>query len=347
MLGNDSWYFVTPDGALYRNTGSTNLASNVKITQLDATYYANPALIYEAAASNVMLSQQALTQVAHLGLHFHVSYFENWGGLGEKWIYSSTNQAYFITSNGNLYQWSGSSNLGLSPFVANIGSKFHADPTLFNDIHAFGAWGVQEAGKLKQDLGLRHPGSYSINWGGWGEKWIKGTAGSWYFITPSGGLYAWQGGGPASLRNSPLIATLDPSYHTFPGRLHDAVAPSSMSVGVGLEAVNGIDNGLTSELVDNPTNYQAESQNVDASRVIASNQALSSNVSKAAIVSNFRKTSRVAAASPLAEPARSKAFDELASSSTFDELDALLNALQTDDVTPLQAVFSDLGSSRR
>ncbi len=46
-----------------------------------------------------------------LGLGSVGDYFENWGGLGEKWLLGDKEQWYFVTPDGELYRWGGRSNL--------------------------------------------------------------------------------------------------------------------------------------------------------------------------------------------------------------------------------------------
>ncbi|MCA9123996.1 MAG: MMPL family transporter [Planctomycetales bacterium] len=47
-----------------------------------------------------------------LGLFSTGNYYENWGGLGEKWLQGHGGQWYFITPSGELREWDGDSNLG-------------------------------------------------------------------------------------------------------------------------------------------------------------------------------------------------------------------------------------------
>jgi predicted RND superfamily exporter protein len=80
--------------------------------------------------------------------------------------------------------------------------------------------------------------SYYENWGGRGEKWLRGHGASWYFITPKGELYRWTGKPNlwdalfraamkavrgANQANGELIATLgepeENEFHRDPRRL--------------------------------------------------------------------------------------------------------------------------------
>ncbi|MBX6313370.1 MAG: hypothetical protein IRY99_10715, partial [Isosphaeraceae bacterium] len=82
--------------------------------------------------------------------------------------------------------------------------------------------------QLDQQLGLFSDGNYDDNWGGRNERWIQGNGGQWYFLTPDGGFYGWDGSGTAS---GPLLALLDPSYWADPSQLYNAAPPASMAVG--------------------------------------------------------------------------------------------------------------------
>lgn len=57
------------------------------------------------------------------------------------------------------------------------------------------------ARKLGEEFSLLDPGNDFFNWGGQREKWLCSPAGAWYYITPDGSLYRWDGAmnGPAGL----------------------------------------------------------------------------------------------------------------------------------------------------
>lgn len=63
----------------------------------------------------------------------------------------------------------------------------------------------QRARRLADRLGLLATGTYHENWGGRGEKWLQGDLGVWYFITPDGEFYRWDGN--AGVRGF-LVSTL-------------------------------------------------------------------------------------------------------------------------------------------
>jgi len=72
--------------------------------------------------------------VNDLALEFRDSYYENFGGLGEKWIFSPRNGWHYITPEGDLCRWDGNTISESSPargtLVSVVGSVYFNDPTL-------------------------------------------------------------------------------------------------------------------------------------------------------------------------------------------------------------------------
>lgn len=115
--------------------------------------------------------------------------------------------------------------------VALNASDPNGDPLTFT------ITGQSEAYVLDQQLSLTSSGGNEyLNWGGKNEKWMNGTGGSWYYITPNGDLYRWQGG---NLNSDTLVAALGSSYYQNTALLHNAAAnspPAALSIS-GSEAV--------------------------------------------------------------------------------------------------------------
>jgi hypothetical protein len=175
-------------------------------------------LTYAAQAIN-----QAYYLKQSLGLYTTGDFFTNWGGRQEKWIQSNRLDAwYFITPDGGLYQWDGSGGAN-GTLVARLDPIFNADPTLLTN-----AQDETVAYHFRRTLGLYTDGNYWTNWGGRNEKWIQGTGGVWYFITPDGGLYRWDGSDSAS---GSLVAQLSPADNADPTLLTDAPQyPATLAV---------------------------------------------------------------------------------------------------------------------
>jgi hypothetical protein len=83
----------------------------------------------------------------------------------------------------------------------------------------YAARAINQAYSLKRSLGLYTTGNYWTNWGGRHEKWIQGTGGLWYFITPDGGFYQWDGSHTAS---ASLVARFSPADNADPTLLTNA-----------------------------------------------------------------------------------------------------------------------------
>lgn len=98
--------------------------------------------------------------------------------------------------------------------------------------------------QLDQQLGLITTGSLFENWGGLGEKWIFGS-GNWYFITPAGNLFQWDGS-PRSNITGDFVATLGSRFFDTPSLLTNAQESGQVAVTVSTnQAVTGIDFGNT------------------------------------------------------------------------------------------------------
>jgi hypothetical protein len=75
--------------------------------------------------------------------------------------------------------------------------------------------------QLDTQLMFRETSNSFENWGGRNEKWILADGNEWYFITPSGTLYEWDGSGRDNLTGTP-VETLSPEYHADLALLYDA-----------------------------------------------------------------------------------------------------------------------------
>jgi subtilisin-like proprotein convertase family protein len=254
-LGSASgtWYFITENGKLYKWTGSKPGAGFVSGSQLvatfDANYYLDPTMLSDAqepasggggdeggTGEVDSLAQAAYDLDQSLGLEANATY--NWGGAKEKWLGSASGAWYFITEDGKLYKWTGSSPgagfVSGSQLVATLDPSYYADPSTLTEAPEPTAGGggeegggevdplVQAAYDLDQSLGLVENATY--NWGGAKEKWLGSASGAWYFITENGSLYKWTGSSPGAefVSGSQLVATFDPSYYADPSKLFDA-----------------------------------------------------------------------------------------------------------------------------
>ncbi|MCI0741276.1 MAG: cadherin domain-containing protein [Gemmataceae bacterium] len=168
-----------------------------------------------------------------VGLNFSGSYFQNYGGQNEKWIRGVANAFgnpwYFIKPSGQLFAWNGALNQAAGTQVAVLEPIYWAFPQLLHD-----ALQDHLAFAIDQTLGLvLDAGGLYENYGGRHERWLRGTTNQfgnpWYFLTPQGRLYAWDG--MADSANGQFLATLDPFYYNQIARVHSAL-PNQIAAAV-------------------------------------------------------------------------------------------------------------------
>lgn len=138
------------------------------------------------------MRQQAFELDQQHQLRLTGNQFENWGGLGEKWI-AGNGGWFFVTPDGSLYQWDGNATQASGEMVAQLSAAFHADLSLLTDAPA----AEPDLAALDLSLALQSTTSDFLNWGGRQEKWLMGRLGTWYFITPDGLMYEWNRGAGA------------------------------------------------------------------------------------------------------------------------------------------------------
>lgn len=178
------------------------------------------------------LSERHLLDL-ELGLYFRDDYYENWAGLGERWISAEDGTWHYITPSGELFEWRGNG-VANSVLVASLPRYIHRAPQLLHEAFDTYAAANADALSLTPDFtsaaaldhryNLRVASSDWHNWAGLGEKWLYGTGG-WYYITPDGRLYQSRGQDPL---NRTLIGQLDSIYHSHLGAL--AVASDAARV---------------------------------------------------------------------------------------------------------------------
>ena len=94
--------------------------------------------------------------------------------------------------------------------------------------------GAAEAYSLDSTLGLTFTGNLYENFGGRGERWLKGSGVNWYYVTPVGGFFRWNG--KAVTEANPLSGTWIASpgipYYRDVSLLHSAKNPV-ITIGAG------------------------------------------------------------------------------------------------------------------
>ena len=113
---------MTPNGSLFEWSGGGTAVGNL-IATLGSEYYDDPSLLYYS---------QSYSVIKPLALESTGNLHENWGGLNEKWLRNlTTSQWYFITPDGNVYEWDGSPSGALTGvLVGNVSATFQAEMTV-------------------------------------------------------------------------------------------------------------------------------------------------------------------------------------------------------------------------
>lgn len=159
-----------------------------------------------------------------LGLQALSTMYENWGGRGEKWLKGKGTSWYFITPDGSFYRWDGKAGAN-GQRIAVLDDSLHARPELLHEAEAPEVIGTDdrlvraEAAELDRELNLSSAAASTTNWGGLAEKWFRGNAQKWYFITPDGTLTRWDGSNKAK---GTVVGHLDERFHERPELLTEA-----------------------------------------------------------------------------------------------------------------------------
>ncbi len=147
------------------------------------------------------------------GLFSDGNFWENYGGLNEKWVRGAGDLWYFLLPNGELYRSDGGSG-ATGTLVGTPGASYYQQPELL--------YQAQAARDLDAALGLAFAGDFFQNYGGQQERWLQGADNLWYFLLPTGDLYRWDG--MEGQATGALIAALGAGHYADPRLLYDAAS---------------------------------------------------------------------------------------------------------------------------
>src|SRR5205085_12166074 len=114
-----------------------------------------------------------------------------------------------------LHQWDGTARRASGPLVAALPPAYFLAPDLLTR-----PTDTDLASTLDRRFGLTPVATPAADALGLGEKWMVGTGGVRYFITPVGDLYRTTGSPAGAART--LVAHLDPALHQDIGLLTNA-----------------------------------------------------------------------------------------------------------------------------
>ena len=206
------WYFLTADGRLTHWSRQPNVLSGDVVAELD------PRVYYSA---DLLLSDPD-AEVEPWINGFTVELLDSFGTV----VATDVTRSIDINNDGQIYPeaeegWYRFENVPDGDYTVR-----HIPPEGWKNS---GSWNAPDAAQifnLKESLGLHFWRSLYENFGGRGERWIRGS-GAWYFITPNGDFYRWNG--QAITESSPLagevVTHLGVEYYRDPSLIYDARSP--------------------------------------------------------------------------------------------------------------------------
>ncbi|MBL8818791.1 MAG: DNRLRE domain-containing protein [Planctomyces sp.] len=219
-----AWYFLTPSGELIRWNGQSGKLTGQTVARLDERFWIEPDLLLH--------SNQTAAEPWMNGFVFEL--VNSQGSV----VATTTSRDIDVDGNGFI---DAENERGWYRFENVVPGKYTVRE------QPIPGW-TQSASKtspealtaysLQTNLGLHVSGSLFEDFGGLGEKWLRGSAG-WYYIVPTGSLYKWDGKAVSSTRGvqGTLIANPGRSYFLEPALLYAAQNPV-LTVSAGLTISN-------------------------------------------------------------------------------------------------------------
>jgi predicted outer membrane repeat protein len=210
------WYYILPGGAVYAWNG-TGALGGTPLVQAGNNAWQNPELLVNASA--LTAANPAQVQAADQQREFFRSsagnFYAGSGGVQEVWIEGlisakapadQNNPWYFILQDGSVHEWDGRPGKLTGPVVAGItpDPNLWKQPWLLYDAYqnpavSSGGLAAQYHFYFSSDGVTRN---LYENVAGADEKWFRGDenafGNTWYFLLPSGKLYAWNGSAGAA-----------------------------------------------------------------------------------------------------------------------------------------------------
>lgn len=88
---------------------------------------------------------------------------------------------------------------------------------------------TQELIELRDSFGLRASSNEFLNYAGLNEKWVQGENATWFYITPDGSFYQWDGNSPRTALVSTFVQRIDAAVYSDLSLLYNA-APEVVRV---------------------------------------------------------------------------------------------------------------------
>ncbi len=247
---NGDFYGLFPNGELrqWQGTIAATLTAQGLVATLDPSYYADPSLLWNAAAPpqvafSVAGNQLTVDPPAGFAGSFvvEVTVSDGTTTASRTFTVTVTNVAPVLGAIADQTMPSNQDKL-----TVTLSASDGDGDTLTYAGRVRGS----QAYELDYQLGLSYMGTYYTNYHGAQEKWLQAQNGDFYGLFPNGQVRKWQGSIAATLTDQGLVATLDAGFYADPSLLWNAAPPPAVAF-----TVTG--NQLT---VDPPVGYSGSFQ---------------------------------------------------------------------------------------
>ncbi|MFN9719324.1 MAG: DNRLRE domain-containing protein, partial [Planctomycetota bacterium] len=190
--GNDNaWYFLTPDGNLTRWDNTAGKLTGTLVENVSARTWHSPQSLLASSTVSVepWLNGVTIELVSTSGAVIDTTVTRNLDLNSDGVIQQETESGWYRFGSIPQGQYSvrQAVTTGWTPSPSSTPSQ------------------TAEAFRLDSTLNLTFSGNTHQNFGGLGERWLQGGS-LWYFITPAGNFYRWNGRPVTS--SQPLSGTL-------------------------------------------------------------------------------------------------------------------------------------------
>ncbi|HQX50631.1 MAG TPA: DNRLRE domain-containing protein [Planctomycetaceae bacterium] len=213
---NSSWYILTPSGQLTKWNGQAKQLTGQVVESLDPHVWYTPSVL-TSTSNTVAVAEPWMNGFS----------FELVNGSGA--VVATTISRDVDRNNDGIIQpeseagWYRFEGVGPGTFtVREISANGWTQSASRTSPAAPTAY------SLDTTLGLKYTGSYHENYGGRGELWLGSTGASWYYVTPIGDLYKWNGqavSAGAQVQGT-LVDSLGMQYYTDPSLIWAAANPT-------------------------------------------------------------------------------------------------------------------------
>ena len=210
----NAWYFVTPSGNLTRWNGQAGRLTGQTVESLDPHVWYTPSALHfsSAAAAEPWLNGFKFELVNSSGNVVATTTTRDIDRNGDGIIQNETERGWYRFENVSA----GTFTIREVPRSGWVQSASATSPL------------ASTAYLLDSSLGLNFTGKYNENYGGRGERWLGASGAQWYYVTPTGNLYKWNGAAASTsnLVQGTMVASLGMSYYNDPSLIWAAVNPT-------------------------------------------------------------------------------------------------------------------------